>query len=118
MSFFYWDAIIFFEKLLLIVLITFYNDINEGVQLCSLFLMQAIFIGIQTANSPYLSPTLNSLQTLCYIILFLFISVRLMIRNFGLKEPSEEELNIIGTRSGLPIEQDLIDIRRIQIDGR
>lgn len=100
MSFFYWDAIIFVEKLFLIAMITFLNDTNEGVQFCIFILLLAIFTGLQTANSPYLSSTLNSLQNNSYIILFFFISVRLVIRNFGLKEPSEEAKNIIGTRSG------------------
>jgi hypothetical protein len=61
-SFFYWEFVIFFQKVLICFVVNFMGDFNEGFQICIVFLIIVIFQVAQTINNPYYTDTLNSLQ--------------------------------------------------------
>ena len=88
---------------------------NEGVQICLVLFLLCLFIGIHIKNKPYYTETLNSIQNQSFLLSMAFLATRLIIRNYDLYHDSTKI--VIGTLSSLPISEDLISIRRIQIDN-
>ena len=81
----YWEFVIYFQKLILLVAVIFMNDLNEGVQICLICFLLWIYMAIQARNMPYFSKTLNLLQTAVFLLCTSFFIARLIIRNYDLQ---------------------------------
>ena len=113
-SWYYWEFIIYFETILMMTMITYMNDYNEGIQICILFATLFICQLIHIINKPYYTEKLNSLQALSLLVCLMFYLARLMIRTFGLHVKLDEASSIVSTITGSELENEpLVDIRRI-----
>ena len=98
-------------------MITYMNDYNEGIQICIVFTALGIFQVMHIRNKPYYTATLNFLQGMSLIVMSMFLVVRLMIRTFGIDKDLASWTAIVGTISTAPIPEDLVNIRRIEVEG-
>ena len=103
-SWYYWEFIIYFEKILMMTMITYMNDYNEGIQICILFATLFICYLIHIINKPYYTEKLNTLQALSLLVCLMFYLARLMIRTFGLHRKLDEPSSIVSTTTGNELE--------------
>ena len=116
-SFYYWEFILYFEKMLLLCMVTYMNDYNEGIQICLVLAVLALCQGLEIVNEPYYTKKLNGLAKLSIFCQTIFILNRLMIRTFALHENSKLKSpdEIIGTLSKQPISAELVAARDIKL---
>jgi len=82
-TFFYWEFIIYGQKVLIIAMIAFMGDSNEGYQISFIFFLMILFIALQYVNQPYYTNSLNSMQYLQTIMILVYIAIRMIIRSIG-----------------------------------
>ena len=63
-SFFYWEIVVFFEKVVLLLLASKFDQDLKNVQLVFAMLILSIFLILQVYNRPYFSKRLNELHNL------------------------------------------------------
>lgn len=109
-SFFYWELIIFMEKVILIILCTQFESKYKDVQLIFAAMVLAFFLTIQVYNKPYFTERLNKLHiwsiVLClsYCICRVIMESIIQINNGGQSNPEktsnakESLVNYIATR--------------------
>ena len=95
-SWYYWEFVVYVEKILLMVLITYMNDYNEGIQICLIFFILFICLFLQIINKPYHTEKLNTLQKYSLITCFLLYLTRLIVRTFGLNNDLKRKDEIEG----------------------
>mmetsp|Transcript_21389 Transcript_21389/g.28691 ORF Transcript_21389/g.28691 Transcript_21389/m.28691 type:complete len:242 (-) Transcript_21389:1324-2049(-) len=61
-SFFYWELVLWFEKIALLLLATRFNEQIADSQLIFTFILLSIFLSVQVRNKPYFSPRANMLR--------------------------------------------------------
>lgn len=66
------------------IIITYMNDYNQGIQICIVFIILAVIQLIHVKNQPYYTDKLNFLQAIALYVCNLFIAARLSLRTFGL----------------------------------
>ena len=108
---------VYFEKILLLSLVTYMNDYNEGIQICLILGILFVCQGMEIINKPYYTDKLNALALFSIFLQTLFILFRLMIRTFALHEnaklKSPEE--IIGNLSRANLTAELVATRGIKL---
>ena len=113
-SWYYWEFIIYFEKILIMVMITYMNDYNEGIQICIIFLALGACQVLHINNRPYYTDTLNRLQSLTLLVCSMFYAARLMVRTFSLHVELDPASSIVGIVNSESVSTELVDIRRIE----
>lgn len=85
-SFYYWEFMVYFQKVLLLSMVTYMNDYNEGIQICLILGILFVCQGMEIINKPYYTDKLNALALFSIALQTIFILFRLMIRTFALHE--------------------------------
>lgn len=114
-STFYWEIIVYLEKVALCALAVFLTGTYIEMQLQIALVVLILFTAFNILNSPYHSDTLNRLNNLSYYSGVIYLLGRLCIRSLG---PSQTQLEkeSLGVKSRGPLREDLLDVSDIVWD--
>ena len=114
-TWFYWEFIVYTQKVLLLAMITLMPNLDPYIKLCVSLVFLISFLIMHELNEPYISASLNKLHRLAYTICILYVMLRLVIYAFEelKQEVLVEDQNPISIFSGEPLSEDLIAARQI-----
>ena len=78
-SYFYWEFVILVEKLILIILATYFNQDLKSMQLIIAMLILCVFLAIQMHNEPYFTARLNRFHSVAIFTCILFCACRVIM---------------------------------------
>jgi hypothetical protein len=83
-SYFYWEIVVFFGKLGLIIIQVFFTDINENIQMNLTLTIIAILLFIQLKNYPYERDVLNNMHVTLLSSILIVTYTRTAIKDFNI----------------------------------
>jgi len=82
-SYFFWEIVVFFGKLCLIIIQVFFTDINADIQMNLTLTIVAIMLFIQLKNYPYERDVLNNMHVTLLSSIMIVSYTRTAIRDFN-----------------------------------
>ena len=74
---FYWEIVIIYRKVFVVMIAVFFETVSEEVQALLILLLLCVSLGLQFRFTPYLTRTLNYMETLslCSALLTIYVGL-------------------------------------------
>ena len=90
-SFYYWELIVYFRKILLCILVILGRSLEQSIQLNLLLALFAAFALMQIKSRPYLEPKANRLELVSLIVGLCIVYIRLVMLSQIQQEKNKQQ---------------------------